>query len=249
MSCKELYAALKTDSYKSTVNVGYKLEAIVDSDKNIIGYECLVNLRRMSVDNAKYLFDIDFNLPFVFLNLLKRISNELGREVNEKTELLSLLENRKLFMNIERSCVCNRIIVNEIIQFKNYLKTLHIDLIIEVTEREVSVCWACREITSGLIELSNNKVNLAADDYDIYNGDFRVSELHIYNYVKIEMPTNEDEYHKLTSFLKVYKNKVNIILERIESQEEFNRICSKGITANLKGYQGFTFGKSLELKI
>ena len=168
---------------------------------------------------------------------------------NQDDKLHRLLKNKKIFLNIERSCVCNRIIVNEIINFKNYLMTLGIELVLEVTEREVSVCWGCCEIKAGLTELSRNKVLLAVDDYDIYNGDFRSSELPIYNYIKIEVPKNENEYQQLDSFIQNSEGKLNIVIERIESQEELTRVIKKDATTCLSGFQGFVFGKPLPIDI
>ncbi|MDV7105981.1 EAL domain-containing protein [Vibrio sp. TH_r3] len=247
MSCKELYLALDVDGYESSVNVDYKLESIVDFDKNIIGYECLVNARRLTLEEIKVIFYKEFSLPFLFMNLMKRIKYDLKN--NQRDGLHCLLKNRKLFINIERSCVCNRVIINEIIHFKKYLMTLNIELVLEVTEREASVCWACSEIYSGLSELSKNQVLLAVDDYDIYNGDFRSSELSIYNYIKIEVPKNENQYQQLDSFIRNSQSTLNIVIERIESQAELTRVTQKGIATSLRGFQGFVFGKPLPINI
>ncbi|KAA8596184.1 hypothetical protein F0Z19_5065 [Vibrio cyclitrophicus] len=247
MSCKELYSVLNNDSYKSLISVNYKLESIVDSVKNIIGYECLVNIIWLSVEDAKFLFEKELNSPFLFLDLLKRLNAKLNSTSNQ--ELTSLLKDKKLFINIERSCVCNRIIVNEIINFKDNLKALNIDLVLEVTEREISVCWACPEIYSALKELSENNVKLAADDYDIYDSDFRESELFIYDYVKVEVPINKKQENKLNLFLNSSQNNFNVIIERIQSQSDFHRVLYKRTRTNLSGYQGFLFGKSLNADI
>ncbi|MDV7105983.1 EAL domain-containing protein [Vibrio sp. TH_r3] len=247
MSCKDVYTKLNNTSYKSMVNVGYKLESIVNSNKGIIGYECLINVSQLSVTDALRIFEVEFNAPFLFLNLLQRITNDLKADNNG--ELQSLLTDKKLFINIERSCVCNRVVINQIVHFKNHLKDLNIELVLEVTERELSICSACQEISSGLLELSINQVNLAADDYDVYADDFRAAELSVYDYVKIEAPKTDYEYEQLKSFLQISNNKFNIIIERVESQAVFNRVCNAEIAARLQGYQGYTFGKSVALNI
>ncbi|WP_421204630.1 hypothetical protein [Aeromonas enteropelogenes] len=150
---------------------------------------------------------------------------------------------KKIFINVDRSNLCNKIFLRKIVALSNTLYHKYdIELVIEITER--NLCGFCSSISEGMLFLVQNKISLAADDFDIYNGDFRDSEVNIgmYRYIKIEAPTTATGIAVLNKYIKNNKHR-NIILERVEHHHQLEYIYTDKIFA----YQGYLFDKGASM--
>lgn len=230
MACVHLNNLLSSSSDKlySTV-FGYKLEPIVNRRGVSIGYECLIDFTDVNVGQKESVLNYEINSPFLVSNLMTRLLGSLlnGRDLN-------VLRGKKLFINVERSCLCVEMLINEVILFNSLLQAFDIILVVEITERELSFCSGCPEIKQALLKLDQSGVLLAADDFDIQK-DFRIKEvgLGVYHYLKVDYSRNENfsrELQKLTSKFP----ELSIIVERVETNDDVKRICHAKVL--MQGY-------------
>ncbi|WP_220771217.1 EAL domain-containing protein, partial [Shewanella sp. MBTL60-007] len=154
-------------------------------------------------------------------------------------------------VNMERYNLCDMTLLNEICDTNKLLSKHHIQLVIEITER--NYCQTCPEVMKGLLFLKHNNVLLAADDFVWWQDDFRCNEVAagLYGIIKIENPIQWKKYEInacVDSRLEVFraaiesmleKQNLKIVIERIENEEEF--VLLTGLPVS--GFQGYLFGK------
>ncbi|WP_421224192.1 EAL domain-containing protein [Aeromonas enteropelogenes] len=214
----------------NSVTLPLKTQKIISmKDMECVGYEVLLNL------SPAFISSLGAHDKFILNGCaLEHTLNFLHRTPKSKSY------GKKIFINIDRSNLCNKIFLRKIVALFNSLhQRYNIELVIEITER--NICGFCLSIAEGMSFLVKNGVSLAVDDFDIYSGDFRCLEvdLDMYKYIKIEVPKTEEEYSLLDSFINDNK-KGRIVIERIESQEQLNNINVQEIYA----CQGYFFHKA-----
>ena len=151
---------------------------------------------------------------------------------------------RVVFVNIERSNLCEIKILKRITILNTRLNLLGVELVVEVTERDF--CGQCCRVIDGLTYLKNNDVKLACDDFDYTS--FRLNQFNseltlYYDYVKLEFPDNRNEIQDFNKFIKHFSDSKKIIIERIETIEQLRELPLD----KLWGVQGFLFCKGVKL--
>ncbi len=171
-------------------------------------------------------------------------SNELissGEAAHSSLDYAStILGKEVVFVNVERCNLCDMKILKRIITLSNQLLLIGIELVIEITER--NFCGICVRVVEGLTYLKENKVKLAADDFDYigYKNDSKEKELVLYyDYIKLEMPVNEFERMVFNDFIDCYSSVKRIIVERVETTRQMKSLP----VDKLWGVQGFLFCK------
>lgn len=214
----------------STINnFFYKLQKIVSYEREVIGYEVLldfVKAKRLHPDSIEmYTQAISDGSSLNFL-----LSSLLATKTSQ------LPAGSKLFINVERVNLCNKFILRKIVAASRMLRTMfEVDLVVEITER--NSCGYCNSILQGMLFLKKNKIFLAVDDFDIYGDDFRKKEIDtgIYSYIKVVMPRSPAEAAVFNSF--ILTRSESVILEMVEDHDMISAFELKKIY----GYQGFAY--------
>jgi len=230
MPCAQLNKLLSSSAARLyQTNFGYKLEPIVNRRGITIGYECLIDFSESSNDHRDRVLKYDINSPFLVSNLLNRLLSSLHTGVD-----LKALTGKKLFINVERSCLCFNILINEIISFNRIIQSFDIILVVEITERELSFCRGCEDIEPALIKLDRSGVLLAADDFQMQK-DFRADEVGkgIYHYLKVEYSGNQAFNTQLQNLADKYPE-LSIIVERVETHDDLKRLRNARVL--MQGY-------------
>ncbi|MEL3925741.1 EAL domain-containing protein [Aeromonas enteropelogenes] len=219
------------DVFSSLTRYDFKFERIVSASGALLGYEILLDFAK-----AKCSGDIACVAQYE-----KAIHDTSAIEfaISKLLKAKSTLRVNRLFLNFERMHLCHRQLLAKIALLSKELFVNNIELVLEITERDV--CGNCEQIRYGLSFLKSAGVSLAVDDFDIYNGDFRVAEVlsGLYDYIKVEAPITAAQrttFNKFAtlSFLKEKK----IIMERIE-----NTAMLRGLVIPF-GLQGYAYGRS-----
>ncbi|MCE7733018.1 EAL domain-containing protein [Vibrio campbellii] len=149
---------------------------------------------------------------------------------------MSDFAGKHLFINLERSNLCDKYLLCDLVMLKNALEALNAHLVIEITER--SACKDCNSIRKGFEFLQSHKVLLAVDDYDL-NTDFREQELlsGFYQFMKIEHSAKDNYYSRAIELSK--KTRTKLIIERVESHLERSNIALNQVP--FWGLQGFLY--------
>lgn len=205
----------------------YRLQKIVARDESVLGYEVLLDFSKA---------DCDLDNP----------SHQYYKAINDGRALDYLLNSlltkpliffsKKIFINVERINLCNKFLMRKLVAASKALFINNdVELVVEITER--NQCGSCNDIIQGLAFLKRNTVSLAADDFDVYNGDFRDKEvlMGLYNYVKVIMPTSPLEASTLNSF--ITSRKEEVIIEMVEDVNLLNTLKIKSVY----GYQGYAY--------
>lgn len=223
-----LSTTFSDDHIISTLNrFHYRLQKIVTEDKRVIGYEVLLNFAKADCDSKK---------TYHQYNNAINDGRALDYLLNHLLTKPLMIFSKKIFINVERMNLCNKFLMRKLVAVSNLLFLNNdIELVVEITER--NQCGSCNEIHKGLTFLKRNVVSLAADDFDIYNGDFRDNEIRmgLYNYIKVIMPTSPSEVSKLNSFITITKEK--IIIEMVEDYYILKSLNIKSVY----GYQGYAY--------
>jgi c-di-GMP-related signal transduction protein len=205
----------------------YRLQKVVASDERVLGYEVLLDFTKgdCDIDNHTHQY-------YRAINDGRALDYLLNRLLTKPLIFFS----KKIFINVERMNLCNKFLMRKLVAASNELFLRNdVELVVEITER--NQCGSCNDITQGLVFLKKNAVLLAADDFDVYNGDFRDKEVNMgfYSYIKVIMPTSPREVSMLNTFIKSRKEEV--IIEMVEDA---------GLLKSLKiepvyGYQGYAY--------
>ncbi|MGL4829539.1 MAG: EAL domain-containing protein [Vibrio sp.] len=236
--CKLIFELAEDLGNLQFSDIKYKIQDIVEPGAGYtIGYEILIDGVHLSEAEKSIIYNKKIKHPNAVRNLLKTI--QFAIENNNR--LQNLLENKKLFINLERSNLCDYFLLSELKTFANLLKEQSIELIIEITER--NSCQSCKRLSDGLLLLNVLDIPLAADDYDIYTSDFREHEFKsgVYDYIKIRIPKTCNEKRKLAQFFDSIENE-KVIIENVETNDQYQ--FAKSLTPF--ALQGFHFGNETQ---
>lgn len=205
----------------------YRLQKIVAYDESVLGYEVLLDFSKVerNEDQLNHPYHKAINdgraLDFLLNIILTKPMNFFSK---------------KLFINVERMNLCNKFLMRKMVAASNtlFLKN-DVELVVEITER--NQCGNCNDIVKGLNFLKRNTVSLAADDFDVYNGDFRDREvlMGFYDYIKVIMPTSSLEASMLNSF--ITSRKEDVIIEMVEDTNLLKKLNIESVY----GYQGYAY--------
>ncbi|MFQ2293909.1 hypothetical protein ACK323_20650 [Aeromonas enteropelogenes] len=208
-------------------NFHYRLQKIVACDESVLGYEVLLDFSKVKRDEDQLCH------PYY-----KAINDgrALDYLLNSILTKPMIFFEKKIFINVERINLCNKFLIRKLVAASNLLFLNNdVELVVEITER--NQCGNCTDIVQGLNFLKRNTVSLAADDFDIYNGDFRDREvlMGLYDYIKVIMPTSSLEASTLNKF--VTSRKEDIIIEMVEDASLLKKLNIKSVY----GYQGYAY--------
>lgn len=237
--CYILNSKKFSDIYDKNIDLRFKFQGIFDAKKIfkhkytncMLGSEILVDFSK-----SAHLGTSEEALDTLIL---------LGNAANKSLDYAStFIKSSLLFVNMERSNLCDIKVLKRIIDISKKLASLGVELVIEITERDF--CSSCTRVIEGLSYLKMEKVSLARDDFDYMNLDFKSagSELKLYyDYVKVEMPLNKAEYSYFNDFLATHYQSKKIVIERIENKTQLKSLDIDKIW----GLQGFLFCRGIPL--
>ncbi|NIY85957.1 EAL domain-containing protein [Vibrio campbellii] len=210
-------------------DINYKLQEIVDENGTNLGYEVLIDPINLSKKIANDVYKREIKFPHLSRALVSRLERYISRHMSD-------FAGKHLFINLERSNLCDKYLLCDLVMLKNALEALNAHLVIEITER--SACKDCNSIRKGFEFLRSNKVLLAVDDYDL-NTDFREQELlsGFYQFMKIEHSAKDNYYSRAIELSK--KTRTKLIIERVESHLERSNIALNQVP--FWGLQGFLY--------
>ncbi|MBO2656085.1 EAL domain-containing protein [Shewanella algae] len=252
MRKKDCYILAKTDKFLLDDNGSiqlleegfqprFKLQTIVNGYGSPIGYEVLLDFQYALENNQLMKYKTSVVYGESLLPCIQLLHNFFREGSNKELYV---------FINIERSNLCDVRAIKKIDDLSKYLKSVNVTLVVEITEREY--CKDCCSAVDGLLYLSANKLLLAADDFNYIDDlDHRYEELlsGIYNIVKISVPLSKDEELCLSLFLNIIKSlDIKIIVERVENIEQWDSM-RKFFNEDVEvlGYQGFLFCNGVSL--
>ncbi|WP_404972203.1 diguanylate phosphodiesterase [Vibrio campbellii] len=210
-------------------DINYKLQEIVDENGTNLGYEVLIEPINLSKKIANDVYKREIKFPHLSRALVTRLERYISRHMSD-------FAGKHLFINLERSNLCDKYLLCDLVMLKNALEALNAHLVIEITER--SACKDCNSIRKGFEFLQSHKVLLAVDDYDL-NTDFREQELlsGFYQFMKIEHSAKDNYYSRAIELSK--KTRTKLIIERVESHLERSNIALNQVP--FWGLQGFLY--------
>ncbi|MHA2799752.1 EAL domain-containing protein [Vibrio harveyi] len=233
--CKVTFDLTSTTNKEPSIT--YKFQEIRSLSENvIIGFEFLINASKLSKEDSIMVMTEKISEPKFVTNLINTISFHVDNGNLKNTKY----SGKKFFINIERNNICDKYLLGELGRLSKNLGDINIELIIEITER--NFCGECKKVKEGLDSLSIMGIPLAADDYDIYNGDFRDIEIvnGTYSYIKVKAPQTHVEKEKIIQFSsKLKKRKEKLIVENVETLTDLNILEA----IRPFGVQGFLFHK------
>ncbi|WP_199453980.1 EAL domain-containing protein [Vibrio owensii] len=220
---------LNKNSKINLSDINYKLQEIVDENGTNLGYEVLIDPINLSKKLANDVYKREIKYPHLSRALVTRLERYINRHVSD-------FAGKHLFINLERSNLCDKYLLCDLVMLKNALKVLNAYLVIEITER--NVCKDCSSVRKGFEFLRDHKVLLAVDDYDL-NADFREQELlsGFYQFVKVEHSGEDNYYNKVIELSK--RTRTKLIIERVESHLERSDITLHQVP--FWGLQGFLY--------
>ncbi|CAE6957776.1 EAL domain [Vibrio sp. B1FIG11] len=210
-------------------DINYKLQEIVDENGTNLGYEVLIDPINLSKKIANDVYKREIKFPHLGRALVTRLERYISRHMSD-------FAGKHLFINLERSNLCDKYLLCDLVMLKNTLEALNAHLVIEITER--SAYKDCNSIRKGFEFLQSHKVLLAVDDYDL-NTDFREQELlsGFYQFMKIEHSAKDNYYSRAIELSK--KTRTKLIIERVESHLERSNIALNQVP--FWGLQGFLY--------
>ncbi|NIY82530.1 EAL domain-containing protein [Vibrio hepatarius] len=218
-------------------NLGYKIQEINDLKGENIGYEVLINAEGLSIRQA----DEIYNKGLMFPHSTQRLIRRLERYVEENSQVLF---GKNLFINLERSHLCDKFLLCDIVILSRKAAHKNVNVIIEITERDT--CGKCPEIGTGINFLNKNNVLLALDDYELNKSDFRYKELdtNVYSFIKVDFASLSNHQEQLDELLEKYNLK--LIVEYIESESDRDWVTQHAPeTWALQGYLYNTFSAKI----
>lgn len=210
-------------------DINYKLQEIVDAVGENLGYEVIINPSNLSKKTANEVYNREIKYPHMSRALIARLDKYITRHSLD-------FKGKYLFINLERSNLCDKYLLCDIVILKNSLEALKANLVIEITERDS--CKDCASIKKGFEFLQKQKVLLAADDYDL-ESDFREQELlsGFYHFIKVEHSAETNFYSRVLKLSK--RTRTKLIIERVETKMERKQITQNDVP--FWGLQGFLY--------
>ncbi|AZQ11536.1 hypothetical protein [Shewanella khirikhana] len=229
-SCKYLNSPLSSDiifinkNIKDKGEICYKLQEVHDSKGKIVGYEILTD---SVLTSGIRFFSCDDVLELIYIKAVH-------------TSELKFMLGKTLYVNIENYELCNFHILKKIVELNLVLDACGIKLVIELTERDH--CFPCKNFGLGLKYLYENRISLAADDYNMFKSDYRNKFLNYhFDFVKLEVPSLSSGF--LDDFIESSKLMSScfkfVVFERIEKKEQLDLILELRLSNAL--FQGFYF--------
>ncbi len=227
-------------------NVFY--QPIVDADRSVVGFESLARITGVGNLNG-FMEELDPSfLDRVLLDVIETVSKHVVSPVWGPT-----LNGRRLFLNCEKCNLANPELLDNLIAFFYYLKAFGVELVVEITERDLQSSRAYSAYLEGVRRLSLARVKIALDDFLLDESDRTELERGLCNIVKLEvdaLPLDFKALHgKLTSdhLLKVADDlgqfarryEVELLLERVEKTYCFKTLSS----LPFHFFQGYQFAK------
>ncbi|HFQ5334903.1 TPA: EAL domain-containing protein [Vibrio vulnificus] len=214
-------------------SINYKLQEIKNLNGEIIGYEVLIDAKGLSIRKANEIYSKHLMFPHSTQRLVRRLERYI-----EGNSLV--FYEKKLFINLERSHLCDKYLLCDIVILSRKSAQKNVTIVIEITER--NNCKTCPEIEKGIKFLKQNKILLAIDDYELDKIDFRFKELqsNVYNFIKVDFSSLKIHLNSLENLINQYNLK--LIVEYIETEDDRNWICQNAPkTWALQGYLYNTF--------
>lgn len=238
-NCYILNSKTYSNIYDNKIDLRFKFQSIFDA-KSIMEYKHTNILL-----GAEILVDFHKSACLGSTEEVLEKLVSLGNAAHKSLDYASTFLNSSLvFVNMERSNLCDVKILKRICDLSKRLSILGVELVIEITERDF--CFSCTRIMEGLSYLKMEKVLLASDDFDYINNDFKEpgSELNLfYDYVKVEVPLNIENKECFDDFVNTHYQSKKIIIERIENINQLQSLD----TNKIWGLQGFLFCKGVPL--
>ncbi|MFB2732886.1 hypothetical protein [Shewanella mangrovisoli] len=239
-NCYLLKSCLYEKTRNLAVELRFKYQNIfstkVSSTNNLAG-------KRENIVGAELLLDFNFLLERGVSHTEVNDIISLGEAANSAIDYASQLTSKGvIFINLERSNMCDVKILNRVITLNEILNTLGVQLVIEITER--NYCGRCFRIIQGLTYLKSFDVKLACDDYNFIGHELGACDVELllyYDYIKLEMPVGEADVNRMNEFIKYYGSDKKIILEKIEENEQLKNVNLDKIW----GLQGFAYCKGI----
>ncbi len=214
-------------------NLSYKIQEINSLSGINIGYEVLINAEGLSVKQANEIYNKSLMFPHSTQRLIRRLEHYVEENSHELT-------GKSLFINLERSHLCDKFLLCDIVILSRQAAYKKVNIIIEITERDI--CGSCSEIRNGIKFLNKNNVLLALDDYQINKNDFRRNELesNVYSFIKVDFVSLSNHQEQLEELLEKYNLK--LVVEYIESESDRDWVSRHAPeTWALQGYLYNTF--------
>ncbi|HAS6289006.1 hypothetical protein BST55_14455 [Vibrio vulnificus] len=192
-------------------NISYKIQEMINLEGENIGYEVLIDAEGLSIIKADEIYNKSLMFPHSTQRLIRRLERYINENEND-------FYGKTLFINLERSHLCDKFLLCDIVILSRKSARKNVNIVIEMTER--NICGSCPEVEIGINFLSKNKVLLALDDYELDKCDFRHKELEydFYNFIKVDFSSLFNHINKLNNLIKNYN--LNLIVEHIETESE-----------------------------
>ncbi|WP_184998603.1 EAL domain-containing protein [Vibrio crassostreae] len=222
---------LKDKITSSTIK--YKRQIILKKNGQALGWEVLIDSRDLSSKLEKLARkEIIYNVKYNH-SLLKRIIFNLVSSNYEREKL----RKKMLFINCNIIDLYDSSFLDRLLAVNSILSAMQIELVIEITERKIELVdnWTLYIIST----LKSLGLKFAADDYDISGGDFRFRLVKhgLFDFIKVEC---EGYDTKKLNGLVISSQGAKLIIERIETESQFNEISK---CSSVYGLQGYYFGE------
>ena len=216
----------------------YKMQSICSPCGQFLGAEFLLDKNSTSnpVTDEKFVTLIkDYKSTIDFLN---RLTNK----VKNCLAFRNFFFNKKVFFNVEINHLWEEEVVSSIIKSNVVLSKYNIDLVAEITERDLDIDLVF--LRSQIKILSDENVVIAADDMDL-KADVRttLAKEGLFQILKLEWDVGT---HNLIKNFIDHNPRQKIVLERVE---QLNDISELIYSSNIWGVQGFHFCKGIPVDI
>ncbi|MGL5668561.1 MAG: hypothetical protein ACRDD9_20835 [Shewanella sp.] len=222
------------------VNLRFKYQNIFST--KVISVDSIAG-KRESIVGAELLLNFYFLLERGISHTEINDFITLGEAAHGAIDCASLLAGKGVvFINLERSNLCDVKILNRVINLNETFKNFGVQLVVEITER--NYCGKCYRIIQGLTFLKSFDIKLACDDYNFIGHNIGVNDVELllfYDYIKLEVPVGEADIDKMNEFIEYYGSEKKIILEKIEVNEQLTNVNLD----NVWGLQGFAYCKGI----
>lgn len=227
-------------------NVFY--QPIVDAGRSVVGFECLARI--IGVRNLNgFMEKIDPSfLDRVLLDVIETVSQHVVSPLWG-----SVLIGKKLFLNCEKCNVANPELMDNLIDFSYYLAAFDVELVVEITERDLQSCRAYSAYLEGVRRLSLERIKVALDDFLLDESDRTELEKGLCSIVKLEVDALPLGHQALLGQLSsdyllgladdlgqfARRYEVELLLERVEKTYCFKTLSS----LPFRFFQGYQFAK------
>ncbi|HDY8064182.1 TPA: EAL domain-containing protein [Vibrio vulnificus] len=214
-------------------NISYKIQEMINLEGENIGYEVLIDAEGLSIIKADEIYNKSLMFPHSTQRLIRRLEQYINE--NEKE-----FYGKNLFINLERSHLCDKFLLCDIVILSRKSARKNVNIVIEITER--NICGSCPEVETGINFLSKNKVLLALDDYELDKCDFRHKELEydFYDFIKVSFSSLFNHIKELDEI--ITRHNLKLIIEHIETESEKKWILQHvPKTWAMQGYLDNTF--------